>query len=108
MEVAWIDAASAPAPPAAVDPALLAAVERITAADVAGRAGGADHERRAPPTRATSGSAGIPAYGVSGIFYDIDDVRAHGRDERLAVAEFYEGLEFLGRLVAALAEPAGR
>jgi acetylornithine deacetylase/succinyl-diaminopimelate desuccinylase-like protein len=53
-------------------------------------------------------SAGIPAYGVSGLFHDRDDVRAHGRDERLGVAEFYDGLEFLGRLVAALAEPAGR
>jgi hypothetical protein len=35
--------------------------------------------------------------------------RAHvggllGRDERLGVAEFYDGLEFLGRLVARLAE----
>jgi acetylornithine deacetylase/succinyl-diaminopimelate desuccinylase-like protein len=38
--------------------------------------------------------AGIPVYGVSGIFGDIDDVRAHGRDERIGVKEFYDGLEF--------------
>ncbi len=43
--------------------------------------------------------AGIPAYGVSGLFDDIDDYRAHGRDERIGVAQFYDGLEFLRRLV---------
>jgi acetylornithine deacetylase/succinyl-diaminopimelate desuccinylase-like protein len=48
--------------------------------------------------------AGIPTYGISGIFEDIDDVRAHGRDERLGVAAFYEGREFLYRLVRALSE----
>ena len=46
--------------------------------------------------------AGIPAYGVSGIFGDIDDVRAHGRDERVGVKQFYEGQEFLWRLVVEL------
>lgn len=38
--------------------------------------------------------AGIPVYGVSGIFSDIDDIRAHGRDERIGVKEFYDGVEF--------------
>lgn len=47
-------------------------------------------------------NAGIPAYGVSGLFVDVDDIRAHGRDERLGVMQFYEGDEFLSRLVAAL------
>jgi acetylornithine deacetylase/succinyl-diaminopimelate desuccinylase-like protein len=46
--------------------------------------------------------AGIPMYGASGIFGDIDDVRAHGKDERLGVASLYEGQEFLYRLVKAL------
>jgi acetylornithine deacetylase/succinyl-diaminopimelate desuccinylase-like protein len=46
--------------------------------------------------------AGIPVYGVSGIFLDVDDVRAHGRDERINVQAFYEGQEFLYRLVRAL------
>jgi len=45
----------------------------------------------------------IPAYGVSGIFSDIDDVRAHGRDERLLVKSFEEGHVFLERLVRRLA-----
>ena len=45
---------------------------------------------------------GVPVYGVSGLFSDIDDNRAHGRDERLGVKEFYDGQEFLYRLVKAL------
>jgi acetylornithine deacetylase/succinyl-diaminopimelate desuccinylase-like protein len=48
---------------------------------------------------------GIPAYGVSGIFSDVDDVRAHGRDERVGVRQFYEGQEFLWRLVGELTSP---
>src|SRR5262245_30107874 len=32
--------------------------------------------------------AGIPMYGASGIFSDIDDVRAHGKDERVLVQSF--------------------
>ncbi len=47
-------------------------------------------------------NAGIPVYGVSGIFGDMDDVRAHGRDERIRIDHFHEGQEFLYRLVKAL------
>ncbi|HEV8269225.1 MAG TPA: M20/M25/M40 family metallo-hydrolase, partial [Thermoanaerobaculia bacterium] len=47
--------------------------------------------------------AGIPTYGISGVFIDMDDVRAHGRDERVSVSSFYEGLEFWVRLVRATA-----
>jgi acetylornithine deacetylase/succinyl-diaminopimelate desuccinylase-like protein len=43
--------------------------------------------------------AGYPVYGVSGVFYDIDDVRAHGKDERISVQSFYEGVEFMYRLM---------
>jgi hypothetical protein len=32
--------------------------------------------------------AGIPTYGVQGFFQDRDDVRAHGRDERMLVRSF--------------------
>jgi acetylornithine deacetylase/succinyl-diaminopimelate desuccinylase-like protein len=56
---------------------------------------------------ATDGSrlrnAGIPTYGVSGLFIEHGEVRIHGRDERLAVKSFVEGTEFLHRLVKALA-----
>ena len=58
-------------------------------------------------TGATDGlylrNAGIPTYGVSGIFADVDDIRAHGQDERVGVKQFFEGQEFLYRLVKELA-----
>jgi acetylornithine deacetylase/succinyl-diaminopimelate desuccinylase-like protein len=58
-------------------------------------------------TGATDGlylrNAGIPVYGVDGLFNETDDTRAHGRDERIGVKEFYEGREFLYRLVKTLA-----
>lgn len=46
--------------------------------------------------------AGIPMYGVCGIFLDVDDVRAHAPDERISVQGYFEGQEFLYRLVRAL------
>jgi acetylornithine deacetylase/succinyl-diaminopimelate desuccinylase-like protein len=46
----------------------------------------------------------IPTYGVDGTFGDIDDVRAHGRDERVGVKQFFEGLEFQYRLIKAVAK----
>jgi acetylornithine deacetylase/succinyl-diaminopimelate desuccinylase-like protein len=55
---------------------------------------------------ATDGSflrnAGIPTYGHSGLAGDVDDVRAHGRDERVGVKAFDDGLEYLYRLVKML------
>ena len=37
---------------------------------------------------------GVPSYGVSGIALDNDDIRAHGKDERLPVESFNRGLDF--------------
>src|SRR6266566_3825533 len=55
---------------------------------------------------ATDGSylsnAGIPTYGHSGMANDINDIRAHGKDERVPSKSFYEGDEYLYRLVKAL------
>ncbi len=51
-------------------------------------------------------SAGIPTYGVQGLFVDRDDLRIHGRDERMSVASFYQGQTFLYDLVKALSSPA--
>ena len=48
--------------------------------------------------------AGIPTYGVQGIFFDRDDIRFHGRDERLGVQSFYEGQAFLYELVKMLSK----
>jgi acetylornithine deacetylase/succinyl-diaminopimelate desuccinylase-like protein len=55
---------------------------------------------------ATDGSylrnAGIPTYGHSGLAGDVDDVRAHGKDERVLVKSFFDGQEYLYRLVKML------
>jgi acetylornithine deacetylase/succinyl-diaminopimelate desuccinylase-like protein len=48
--------------------------------------------------------AGIPTYGVQGLFMDRNDFRAHGRDERMGVHAFYEGEAFLYELVKALSQ----
>jgi len=48
--------------------------------------------------------AGIPTYGVQGIFFDRDDIRFHGRDERVEVKSFHEGQAFLYDLVKTLAK----
>jgi len=50
-------------------------------------------------------NAGIPAYGVSGLMVDPDDLRLHGRDERVPVKSFYDAQEFTGRLVKRLTTP---
>jgi acetylornithine deacetylase/succinyl-diaminopimelate desuccinylase-like protein len=50
-------------------------------------------------------AANMPVYGVSGMFIDVEDIRAHGRDERIGVKEFYNGVEFMYRLMKALTSP---
>jgi acetylornithine deacetylase/succinyl-diaminopimelate desuccinylase-like protein len=47
---------------------------------------------------------GMPVYGVSGIFVEPSDYRAHGLDERVLQTSLYAGREFLYRLVKRLAE----
>jgi acetylornithine deacetylase/succinyl-diaminopimelate desuccinylase-like protein len=49
-------------------------------------------------------TAGIPTYGIQGFFFDRDDIRFHGRDERMSVQSFYEGQTFLYELVKSLAK----
>jgi acetylornithine deacetylase/succinyl-diaminopimelate desuccinylase-like protein len=63
------------------------------------------------PSMAVGGSdgrylrvGGIPTYGIQGFFVDRDDVRAHGRDERMPVNSFYEGQTFLYEFVKTLAQ----
>jgi len=58
-------------------------------------------------TGATDGAftrnAGIPTYGVSAVFGPVDDIRAHGRDERIGVTAFHDAAEFWYQLVKKLA-----
>ncbi|MFO1400965.1 MAG: M20/M25/M40 family metallo-hydrolase [Steroidobacteraceae bacterium] len=95
-----------PAPETEPSPAVLEAITRVAHSMWPGvpvmpemSAGASDNIY----TRA----AGIPSYGVSGAWEDFGDDRAHGRDERRAVAAFDESVEFTYRLMKALgAAPA--
>jgi acetylornithine deacetylase/succinyl-diaminopimelate desuccinylase-like protein len=46
--------------------------------------------------------AGVPVYGVMGLFFDIHDNRSHGADERILVEAYYESIEFMYRLMKRL------
>jgi acetylornithine deacetylase/succinyl-diaminopimelate desuccinylase-like protein len=48
-------------------------------------------------------NAGIPAYGVSGLFTDPANSGTHGLNEQVGVKELYRSKEFLHRLVKMLA-----
>ena len=90
-----------PSPASSLTPEIMGPVERVTQAMWPGvpvvpmMATGATDSRYLR-------AAGIPAYGTSGMFGDVDDIRAHGRDERMLVQSLYEGQEYLYRLVKAL------
>jgi acetylornithine deacetylase/succinyl-diaminopimelate desuccinylase-like protein len=49
-------------------------------------------------TGATDGlylrNAGVPVYGFSGLFIATNDIRAHGKDERILISAFDDGLDF--------------
>jgi acetylornithine deacetylase/succinyl-diaminopimelate desuccinylase-like protein len=47
-------------------------------------------------------AAGIPSYGVNGVGIDQNDVRAHGKDERVRVSAFYDGVDFYYRYLKAM------
>jgi len=94
-------AEATPSSPSPLTPEILGAMERIT-------------EEMWPgvpvlpimSSLATDGlflrNAGIPVYGVNGIFYDIAENRMHGQDERVLIKSYLEGQEFLYRLTARL------
>ena len=88
--------------PTPIDPQVLSAVQSLTQ-----RMWGDVPVIPTMSTGATDGwmlrKAGIPTYGVSGIFSIPGETNAHGRDEKLRVKSFYEGLSFLDQLVRQLA-----
>ncbi|HVM74183.1 MAG TPA: M20/M25/M40 family metallo-hydrolase [Candidatus Saccharimonadales bacterium] len=61
------------------------------------------------PTMSTGASdgkylriAGIPTFGIACMFFDMEDDRSHGKDERVEVQDFYDGVEFGYRFVKTL------
>ncbi len=100
IEVTWIDRAK-PSVASPLTPSIMRPIEKLTSEFWPG----------VPviPLMATGASdglylrnAGIPTYGVSGIFGELGEGRAHGRDERVGVQQFYEGAQFLYALVKRL------
>jgi acetylornithine deacetylase/succinyl-diaminopimelate desuccinylase-like protein len=92
------------APPAQPDPALMAAVQTLSAEFWPGAPVILTMEAGASDAVYTL-AAGMPTYGVNGVALDVDDVRAHGRDERVPVDSFDRGLEFHYRLLKLLTTP---
>ncbi len=92
--------AATPSPPSPLTPAIMDPIQRVT-----------KRLWNIPvvpvmETGATDGlflrNVGIPVYGVSGVFVDINDIRAHGRDERIGVKDYYDGAEYIYQLVKAV------
>jgi acetylornithine deacetylase/succinyl-diaminopimelate desuccinylase-like protein len=103
VAVTWFEPPT-PSPPSRLTSEVMSPIERTTAALWPGVAVIPTME-----TGATDGvylrTGGIPTYGVSGVFLDLDDIRAHGRDERIGVQDFYDGVEYVYRLGRELASP---
>jgi acetylornithine deacetylase/succinyl-diaminopimelate desuccinylase-like protein len=87
-----------PAPDSPPTPAILAAVKRVTGSIWPGVAIIPNMSPGASDSIHTR-SAGIPTYGVDAMFDDLDDGRAHGRDERISVKGFGQEVEFTYRLM---------
>jgi len=90
-------------PPAPLDARILGPVGRIAEALWPGVPLVPTMSAGATDSRFTNG-AGIPTYGISGMFNEPENSGVHGLNERLPVRSLYEGQEFLYRLVKALAD----
>jgi acetylornithine deacetylase/succinyl-diaminopimelate desuccinylase-like protein len=72
---------------------VLAPLERLAAQFWPGAPVVPDMETGASDSKYTN-AAGIPSFGFSALAIDRDDVRAHGKDERLRVSAYYDGVDF--------------
>jgi acetylornithine deacetylase/succinyl-diaminopimelate desuccinylase-like protein len=103
VHVAPIDTA-VPSPASPLRPDLFAAVEASVKA-----IWGAVPVVPIMETGATDGlflrNAGTPVYGFSGLFIATNDIRAHGKDERILITAFNDGLDFTYDLIKRIAGP---
>jgi len=98
IEVSFVDPPESTSPPPPLTEQIMAPIEQLTERMWPGvpvvplmQAGGTDGRFLTP--------AGIPTYGVSGLFVDPGKVNAHGLNERIPVKTLYQGREFLDRLI---------
>jgi acetylornithine deacetylase/succinyl-diaminopimelate desuccinylase-like protein len=90
-----------PAPASAINPLIVSKLEALSRKLYGGLP--------VVPTMDTGASdgkylriGGIPTYGVPGVFEDVDDTRAHGKDERIGVKDFYDGVDFYYEFIKSL------
>jgi acetylornithine deacetylase/succinyl-diaminopimelate desuccinylase-like protein len=90
-------------PPSPLTPSLFSQLERLVAAQWPG-------VPVAPVMEpgATDGlfvrRAGIPTYGISALAQNPDDIRAHGKDERIEIQDFFNATQFWYQMVKMVAE----
>jgi acetylornithine deacetylase/succinyl-diaminopimelate desuccinylase-like protein len=101
VEIAWQFNEPYDPPASALRPDLFSAVQDVTAASWPGVVVMPGMETGATDARFLR-AVGIPTYGVSGAFIEQGDLRAHGKDERIRVRDFYEGVDFYDRFVKRL------
>jgi len=90
-----------PSAPVTLRTDVLAPLERLAAQFWPGAPVVTDMETGASDSKYTN-AAGIPSFGFSALAIDRDDVRAHGKDERLRVSSYYDGVDFYYRYLKAL------
>jgi acetylornithine deacetylase/succinyl-diaminopimelate desuccinylase-like protein len=91
---------AAPGPESVAPPALMRKVDALVTSMWPNLPVVLDMDAGASDSKYTRG-VGIPTFGITGMFTDIDDNRAHGRDERVPITGFYEDVEFTYRLMKA-------
>jgi acetylornithine deacetylase/succinyl-diaminopimelate desuccinylase-like protein len=94
-------------PPILPKPAILQPLERVAAQMWPGLPVIPDMETGASDSIYTI-AAGIPTCGVNGVAIDQDDIRAHGKDERVRIAAFYDGVDFFYRYLKELTREPGK
>ena len=91
-----------PAPASAIDPVIVHALEQLSSRLYGGIPVVPVMDNGASDSKYAR-IAGIPTYGVPGVFSDVDDDRAHGKDERIGVKDFYDGVDFYYEFIKTLA-----
>ena len=91
-----------PSPPSPLRPEMLQVIEKLVQQHFPGSIVIPVME-----TGATDGlyfrNKGVPVYGISAVYEDPSDVRAHGRDERIQIQSFFDAVDFWHDMVKELA-----
>jgi acetylornithine deacetylase/succinyl-diaminopimelate desuccinylase-like protein len=95
-----ITRAAIPSPESPPTPAVMAIYNRVVHSLWSGLTVMPSMDAGASDSKFTR-SAGVPTYGATSIFIDLEDMRAHGRDERVKADRFAQGSEFAYRLMVA-------